>query len=85
MAIGGHTMSNKNGNVVVKGLNINGFTNKVDILTSIKENISDSNFLNATDKLEQLIKFEEKELYGTKEEAEVHNMLELANEMSMGK
>ena len=35
-------MSNKNGNVVVKGLNINGFTNKVDILTSIKENISDS-------------------------------------------
>ena len=35
--------------------------------------------------LEQLIKFEEKELYGTKEEAEVDNMLELANEMSMGK
>ena len=57
----------------------------INIPFSIKENISDSNFLNATDMLEQLIKFEEKELYGTKEEAEVDNMLELANEMSMGK
>ncbi len=78
-------MENEKANVVVPGININGLTNKVDILTSIKENISDSNFLNATDMLNQLIEVEDKELYGTKEQAVVDNMLELENEMTQGK
>ena len=39
-------------------LEINGFTSKVDILTSIKEDIEDGNKDNAIDNLTQLIDYE---------------------------
>jgi hypothetical protein len=41
-------------------LEINGFTNKVDILTSIKEDIENGNKDNAIDNLNQLIDYETK-------------------------
>tara|TARA_B100000287_G_scaffold48203_1_gene42867 strand:+ start:753 stop:1031 length:279 start_codon:yes stop_codon:yes gene_type:complete len=41
-------------------LEINGFTSKVDILTSIKEDIEDGNKDNAIDNLNQLIDYETK-------------------------
>jgi|TARA_B100001123_G_C15054049_1_gene924796 hypothetical protein len=41
-------------------LEINGFTSKVDILTSIKEDIENGNKDNAIDNLNQLIDYETK-------------------------
>jgi len=62
-------------------LEINGFTNKVDILTSIKEDIENGNKDNAIDNLNQLIDYETKLAiidYETKP-------IEDENSMSIGK
>ena len=62
-------------------VDINGFTNKFDVLTSLKENIEDDNKDTAIDIVNQLIEVET----GTKEESDIDTMLELENEMSRGK
>ncbi len=62
-------------------VDINGFTNKFDVLTSLKENIEDNNKDTAIDIVNQLIEVET----GTKEESDIDTMLELENEMSRGK
>ena len=62
-------------------VDINGFTNKFDVLTSLKENIEDDNKDTAIDMVNQLIEVET----GTKEESDIDTMLELENEMSRGK
>ena len=62
-------------------IDINGFTNKFDVLTSLKENIVDDNKDTAIDMVNQLIEVET----GTKEESDIDTMLELENEMSRGK
>ena len=62
-------------------IDINGFTNKFDVLTSLKENIEDDNKDTAIDMVNQLIEVET----GTKEESDIDTMLELENEMSRGK
>jgi hypothetical protein len=43
----------------VKEFNINGFSNKIDVLTAIKENIQDGNSTNAIDMINQLIDVEQ--------------------------
>jgi len=43
----------------VKEFNINGFSNKIDVLTAIKENIQDGNSVNAIDMINQLIDVEQ--------------------------
>ena len=44
-----------------KELYINGFTNKIDILTSIKETIQEGSYVYAEDMLNQLIDYEEED------------------------
>ena len=62
-------------------VDINGFTNKVDVIQNVIDNIDDGNLESAKDDLKQLIEVET----GTKEESDIDTMLELENEMSRGK
>ena len=48
-----------------KELYINGVTNKIDILTSIKETIQEGSYVYAEDMLNQLIDYEEEDAKST--------------------
>ena len=86
--------------MILPVMNINGLTNKVDVLNSIKETIEDSKSIpldlskldTAIDMINQLKEIEVNEVaknvlktYGTKEESDIDTMLQLENEMSIGK
>tara|TARA_B100002003_G_C13707768_1_gene355399 strand:+ start:191 stop:469 length:279 start_codon:yes stop_codon:yes gene_type:complete len=78
--------------MILPVMNINGLTNKVDVINSVIDNIQDSNFVNAVDTLNQLKEIEVNEVaknvlktYGTKEESDIDTILQLENEMSIGK